>query len=66
MTGFTPRNVPCPTCGAKIGSPCVRPSGHRFFGGDFALSVGVASYHRPRYRAAMQLEDALGKGSVER
>jgi hypothetical protein len=29
-----PRAVQCPTCHAKPGSPCRRPSGHNVFGGD--------------------------------
>ena len=28
------REATCPTCGAKPGSPCKRPSGHTVFGGD--------------------------------
>ena len=28
------RQVECPTCQAKPGSPCMRPSGHRVFGGQ--------------------------------
>ncbi len=26
--------VVCPECKAKVGSPCVRPSGHNLYGGD--------------------------------
>lgn len=26
--------VPCPTCGARIGQRCRRPSGHRVYGGE--------------------------------
>lgn len=29
VTTTCPRAVECPDCGAKPGSPCVRPSGHR-------------------------------------
>jgi hypothetical protein len=31
----SPRDVECPTCRAKEGSPCRRPSGHYVFGGGF-------------------------------
>lgn len=41
-TARTPKDVPCPTCRAKSGSPCRRPSGHVVFGGGF---------HALRYRA---------------
>lgn len=42
-TAVDPRSVACPTCYAKVGSPCMRPSGHRVFGGGF---------HAPRVKAA--------------
>lgn len=32
---FNPRSIACPSCFAKAGSPCRRPSGHNVFGGDF-------------------------------
>lgn len=32
---MNPRDVACPLCGAKIGSPCMRPSGYTVFGGGF-------------------------------
>lgn len=38
-----PRSYPCPSCGAKPGSPCKRPSGHTVFGGG---------YHAPRQHSA--------------
>jgi hypothetical protein len=37
------RGAACPTCGAAIGRPCKRPSGHAVFGGDV---------HAPRRRLA--------------
>lgn len=40
-----PRDVACPTCQAKAGSPCKRPSGHNVFGGG---------YHSPRIKAATE------------
>lgn len=42
------RAVTCPTCGAKPGSPCMRPSGHRVFGG---------ASHAPRYAAFEMAKD---------
>ena len=30
-----PKSLPCPTCRAKPGGPCRRPSGHNVFGGGF-------------------------------
>jgi len=33
MSDLNPRAVACPTCRAKPGAPCKRPSGHRVFGG---------------------------------
>lgn len=36
------KEVPCPTCHAKAGAPCKRPSGHR-----------AADVHAARDRAAM-------------
>lgn len=37
--------VPCPMCGAKIGGPCRRPSGHRVW--------SAFPFHPERERAAM-------------
>jgi len=39
----SPKDVECPTCYAKPGSPCKRPSGHTVFGGGF---------HVPRIKKA--------------
>jgi hypothetical protein len=48
-----PRAVACPTCRAKVGSPCKRPSGHTVFGGG---------HHAPRIQLARGLSD--GNGTV--
>jgi hypothetical protein len=46
-----PRSVPCPRCGAGVGSPCRRPSGHTVFAGGIH-----APRHRDAERAALGLE----------
>jgi hypothetical protein len=42
---MNPKDIACPTCGAKPGHPCKRPSGYTVFGGDF---------HAPRKKAAKE------------
>lgn len=37
------RAVACPTCGAKPGSPCKRPSGHAVFAGGVHAGRAVAA-----------------------
>ncbi|KPV55039.1 hypothetical protein SE17_00100 [Kouleothrix aurantiaca] len=44
--------VPCPTCHAKIGQRCKRPSGHGVWGGDI---------HPDRDRAAMRTVPGYGR-----
>lgn len=43
-----PRSIACPTCGAKRGAPCVRPSGHR-----------AAELHAARIEQAERLDPPL-------
>lgn len=49
------RSVPCPTCKAKVGAPCVRPSGHKTFGGEV---------HAPRRKAAEEASRAAASAST--
>jgi hypothetical protein len=54
------RAVACTHCGAGIGSPCMRPSGHAVFGGgshaDRMSAAGLAS--APAVMAELHAEDA--------
>lgn len=51
MSDVDPKSVPCPSCAAKIGCWCKRPSGH---------SGPMVAFHAARRKAAEEAEAAGG------
>ena len=51
--------VPCPKCGAPVGSPCKRPSGHELYG-------GVAHVEREREAVDEGLMEMYPEGPTAR
>jgi hypothetical protein len=54
VSEINPRSVACPICRAKVGSPCMRPSGHAVFGGGFHAARRIKAATTPRSKFGIE------------